>query len=74
MSALGPTVAVWRYALKDWHPDSGLTLEEWRAELAAEGWEPELPELAEGAGLVHEDRTVRRHAVRRWVPDRSTSE
>lgn len=56
MSTVSPRAyrrGVWKYDRKDWHSSCGLTLEEWRAGLAAEGWEPELPELAEGAELVH---------------------
>lgn len=71
MSAFAPTVAMCRNTTsRTGTRTPGLILEEWRASLAAEGWEPELPELAEGAELRLEGRTVRRHAVRRWVPDK----
>lgn len=58
----------------DWHEGLGVSHEQWWADLLADGWRAELPELVEGAELVHEGRNVRRHAVRRWVPDRSQPE
>lgn len=36
----------------------------------AMGWEPEYPDLTEGSLTVLNGRMVRRHSVKRWLPDR----
>jgi hypothetical protein len=30
---------MWRYAVRDWNPNSGVPLEEWAKQWADEGWE-----------------------------------
>ncbi len=72
----GPTATVeivWKYDVRDWHESTGLSHEEWLLQLRAEGWELELPDYPEGSRIELDGRMVTRHAVKRWVPDRSTS-
>jgi len=64
---------VWKYDLRDWHEGLGMPHEQWWADVLAEGWEPEYPDWREGSLIELNGRMVRRHSVKRWVPDRSTS-
>jgi hypothetical protein len=52
--------------LKDWHPDTGLTHEQWWAGLLAQGWELGYPGLEEGTVFELNGRTVRRHSIKRY--------
>lgn len=65
---------MWRYRLKDWHEGLGISHEQWWQNLLAEGYEPEMPELEPGAEFVLDGRTIRRHAVRIWIPTPSEPE
>jgi hypothetical protein len=60
---------VWKYDLRDWHEGLGIPLEQWWADLLADGWEPNDPHWTEGSVIELNGRMVRRHAVKRWVPD-----
>ncbi len=41
MPATGTSESVWKYDLKDWHPDIDLPHEEWCRQLREAGREPE---------------------------------
>jgi hypothetical protein len=57
---------MWKYDLRDWHEDTGLSHEEWLRQLWAEGWEPEWYSPG-GSRIEVSGRMVIRHAVKRWA-------
>lgn len=54
---------MWRYTLADWHPDTGLTLDEWAQKWADDGWQLVA---GPGAAVTVNGRRVWRVSLRRW--------